>query len=77
MGRNLDKDSIVPTGVQLNLHHPCAAARERRQHHNIYIYYIYKSSNVNHLNLNLYAELQEKGKRLLPHGFHQLGFLLM
>ena len=35
------------------------------------------ASYVNHLNLNLYAELQEKGKRLLPHGFHQLGFLLM
>ena len=29
-----EKDSIVPAQVQLNLHHPCAAACER-QHHSV------------------------------------------
>ena len=28
-----EKDSIVPAGVQLALHHPCAAACEQREHH--------------------------------------------
>ena len=36
--------------------------------------YINHSSHANHL--NLYAEQQELGKRLVPHGFHQLGVFL-
>ena len=39
----------------------------------LYIY-IHHSSHANHL--NLYAEQQELGKRLVPHGFHQLGVFL-
>ena len=43
--------------------------------HYIYIcIYIHHSSHANHE--NLYAEQQELGKRLVPHGFHQLGVFL-
>ena len=42
-----EKDSIVPAGVQLTLHHPCAEACEQRASGSI----IVLSSNGNHLNL--------------------------
>ena len=61
-----EKDSIVPAEVQLNLHHPCAAACEQRAGGSI----IVLSSNGNYL--NLCAEQQELGKRQVPDGFHQL-----
>ena len=63
-----EKDSIVPAGVQLTLHHPCAAACEQRASGSI----IVLSSNGNHL--NLCAEQQELGKRQVPDGFHRLCF---
>ena len=61
-----EKNSIVPAGAQLNLHHPCAAACEQRASSSI----IVLSSNGNHL--NLCAGQQEPGKRQVPDGFHQL-----
>ena len=60
-----EKDSIVPAGAQLNLHHPCAACVQRGSSSIIVL-----SSNGNHL--NLCAEQQEQGKRQVPDGFRHL-----
>ena len=60
-----EKDSIVPAGAQLSLHHPCAACVQRGSGSIIVL-----SSNGNHL--NLCAEQQEQGKRQVPDGFRHL-----
>ena len=60
----MEEDSIVSAGVHTSSVCGVRAACEW-QHHN-------PSSNGNHL--NLFAEQQELGKRLVPHGFHQLVF---
>ena len=64
MESNVEEDSIVSAGVHTSSVCGVRAACER-QHHN-------PSSNGNHL--NLFAEQQELGKRLVPHAFHQLVF---
>ena len=64
MESNVEEDSIVSAGVHTSSVCGVRAACER-QHHN-------PSSNGNHL--NLFAEQQELGKRLVPHGFHPLVF---
>ena len=67
MERNVEEDSIVSAGVHTSSVCGVRAACEW-QHHNL-------RSNGNHLNLN--AEQQELGKRLVPHGFHRLGVFLL
>ena len=67
MERNVEEDSIVSAGFHTSSVCGVRAACEW-QRHNL-------SSHGNHLDLN--AEQQDLGKRLVPHGFHQLGVFLL